>query len=164
MRWISWILVAVMLTTLAGCSSKFRHYNGPEVTRVLIYKESRTMYLMHHDEVLKTYDVGLGFEPLGHKEIRGDGKTPEGDYRVDRRNPNSEFHLSIGINYPNAEDRAYAKSIGKDPGGDIFIHGRPWKYRKGGADWTAGCVAVTNSEMEEVYSMVKTGTLVSIYP
>ena len=164
MRWISWILVAVMLTTLAGCSSKFRHYNGPEVTRVLIYKESRTMYLMHHDEVLKTYDVGLGFEPLGHKEIRGDGKTPEGDYRVDRRNPNSEFHLSIGINYPNAEDRAYAKSIGKNPGGDIFIHGRPWKYRKGGKDWTAGCVAVTNSEMEEVYSMVKTGTLVSIYP
>lgn len=164
MRWISWILVAVMLTTLAGCSSKFRSYNGPEVTRVLIYKENRTMYLMHHDEVLKTYNVGLGFEPLGHKEIKGDGKTPEGDYRVDRRNPNSEFHLSIGINYPNAEDRAYAKSNSKNPGGDIFIHGRPWKYRKGGTDWTAGCVAVTNSEMEEVYSMVRTGTLVSIYP
>lgn len=164
MRWISWILVAVMLTSLAGCSSKFRSYDGPEVTRVLIYKESRTMYLMHHEEVLKTYNVGLGFEPLGHKEIKGDGKTPEGDYRVDRRNPNSEFHLSIGINYPNAEDRAYAKSIGKEPGGDIFIHGRPWKYRSGGADWTAGCVAVTNNEMEEVYSMVRTGTLVSIYP
>ncbi|WP_127112998.1 L,D-transpeptidase family protein [Shimia sediminis] len=164
MRWISWIVVAVMLTTLAGCSSKFRSYDGPEVTRVLIYKESRTMYLMHHEEVLKTYNVGLGFEPLGHKEIKGDGKTPEGDYRVDRRNPNSEFHLSIGINYPNAEDRAYAKSIGKDPGGDIFIHGRPWKYRSGGEDWTAGCVAVTNNEMEEVYAMVRTGTVVSIYP
>lgn len=164
MRWISWIFVAVVLTTLAGCSSKFRYYDGPEVTRVLIYKESRTMYLMHHEEVLKAYNVGLGFEPLGHKEIKGDGKTPEGDYLVDRRNPNSEFHLSIGINYPNDADRAYAKSIGKDPGGDIFIHGRPWKYRGGGEDWTAGCVAVTNSEMEEVYSMVKTGTLVSIYP
>lgn len=164
MRWISWVLVALMLTGLAGCSSKFRSYDGPEVTRVLIYKESRTMYLMHHEEVLKTYEVGLGFEPLGHKEIKGDGKTPEGDYRVDRRNPNSEFHLSIGINYPNAEDRAYAKSIGKNPGGDIFIHGRPWKYRKGGDDWTAGCVAVTNDEMEEVYSMIRTGTLVSIYP
>lgn len=164
MRWISWVFVAAILTTLAGCSSKFLTYDGPEVTRVLIYKESRTMYLMHHDEVLKTYNVGLGFEPLGHKEIKGDGKTPEGNYRVDRRNPNSEFHLSIGINYPNAQDRAYAKSIGKDPGGDIFIHGRPWKYRKGGEDWTAGCVAVTNAEIEEVYSMVKTGTLVSIYP
>ena len=164
MRWISWVLVAVMLTTLAGCSSKFRIYTGPEVTRVLIYKESRTMYLMHNEDVLKAYNVGLGFEPVGHKQIKGDGKTPEGDYRVDRRNPNSEFHLSVGINYPNAEDRAYAKSIGKDPGGDIFIHGRPWKYRKGGNDWTAGCVAVTNAEIEEIYSMIKTGTLVSIYP
>ncbi|WP_299349063.1 L,D-transpeptidase family protein [uncultured Shimia sp.] len=163
MRWISWVLVAVMLTSLSACSSKFKTYDGPEVTRVLIYKENRKMYLMHNDEVLKTYDVGLGFEPLGHKEIRGDGKTPEGDYRVDRRNPNSEFHLSIGINYPNAQDVAYARSIGKDPGGDIFIHGRPWQYRKGGVDWTAGCVAVTNREMEEIYSMVGMGTVVSIY-
>lgn len=164
MRWLSLVLVGLMLTGLAGCSSKFRTYDGPEVTRVLIYKENRKMYLMHGEEVLKTYDVGLGFAPLGDKTIRGDGKTPEGDYRVDRRNPNSEFHLSIGINYPNAQDVAYANSIGKDPGGDIFIHGRPWKYRKGGQDWTAGCVAVTNREIEEVYSMVKTGTLVSIYP
>lgn len=164
MRWISLVLVTLLLTGLAGCSSKFRTYNGPEVTRVLIYKENRKMYLMHHDEVLKTYDVGLGFEPLGHKQIKGDGKTPEGDYRVDRRNPNSEFHLSVGIDYPNAADRAYAKSIGKNPGGDIFIHGRPWKYRKGGQDWTAGCVAVTNDEIEEAYSMIRIGTLVSIYP
>ncbi|SHJ85377.1 L,D-transpeptidase catalytic domain [Shimia gijangensis] len=163
MRWIGIALVAVMLTGLAGCSSKFKTYDGPEVTRVLIYKENRKMYLMHNEEVLKAYDVGLGFAPEGDKTVRGDGRTPEGDYRVDRRNPNSEFHLSIGIDYPNAEDRAYARSIGKDPGGDIFIHGRPWKYRKGGEDWTAGCVAVTNSEIEDVYSMIKVGTLVSIY-
>lgn len=164
MRWITVALVAVMLTGLAGCSSKFKTYNGPEVTRVLIYKENRKMYLMHNEDVLKAYDIGLGFTPEGDKTISGDGRTPEGDYRVDRRNPNSEFHLSIGIDYPNAQDVAYAKSIGKDPGGDIFIHGRPWKYRKGGQDWTAGCVAVTNSEMEDVYSMVRVGTLVSIYP
>lgn len=164
MRWIAVVLVTVMLTGLAGCSSKFKSYNGPEVTRILIYKESRTMYLMHNEEVLKAYDVGLGFTPEGHKTVRGDGRTPEGDYRVDRRNPNSEFHLSIGINYPNADDVAYAKSIGKNPGGDIFIHGRPWEYRKGGVDWTAGCVAVTNNQMEDIYSMVKLGTLVSIYP
>lgn len=164
MRWIAVVLVTVMLTGLAGCSSKFKSYNGPEVTRILIYKESRTMYLMHNEDVLKAYDVGLGFTPEGHKTVRGDGRTPEGDYRVDRRNPNSEFHLSIGINYPNADDVAYAKSIGKNPGGDIFIHGRPWEYRKGGVDWTAGCVAVTNNQMEDIYSMVKMGTLVSIYP
>ena len=164
MRWIAVVLVTLMLTGLAGCSSKFKSYNGPEVTRILIYKESRTMYLMHNEEVLKAYDVGLGFAPDGHKTVRGDGRTPEGDYRVDRRNPNSEFHLSIGINYPNADDVAYAKSIGKSPGGDIFIHGRPWEYRKGGVDWTAGCVAVTNNQMEDIYSMVKMGTQVSIYP
>lgn len=164
MRWISVVLVTLLLTGIAGCSSKFKSYNGPEVTRILIYKESRTMYLMHGEEVLKAYEVGLGFTPGGDKTVRGDGRTPEGDYRVDRRNPNSEFHLSIGIDYPNADDVAYARSIGQNPGGDIFIHGRPWKYRKGGQDWTAGCVAVTDRQIEEVYSMVKTGTLVSIYP
>jgi len=164
MRWLSMVLVAVMLTGLAGCASKFKTYNGPEVTRVVIYKESRKMYLLHGQEVLKAYDVGLGFAPNGDKTIRGDGRTPEGDYQVDRRNPNSEFHLSIGIDYPNADDVAYAKSIGKNPGGDIFIHGRPWKYRKGGQDWTAGCIAVTNREIEDIYAMVKTGTLVSIFP
>ena len=164
MRWLSMVLVAVMLTGLAGCASKFKTYNGPEVTRVVIYKESRKMYLLHGQEVLKTYDIGLGFAPNGDKTIRGDGRTPEGDYLVDRRNPNSEFHLSIGIDYPNEQDVAYAKSIGENPGGDIFIHGRPWKYRKGGRDWTAGCIAVTNWEIEDIYAMVKTGTVVSIYP
>lgn len=163
MRWLSMTLVALMLTGLAGCSSKFKSYDGPEVTRVLIYKENRKLYLMHGEDVLKTYDVGLGFAPDGDKTVRGDGRTPEGDYLVDRRNPGSEFHLSVGISYPNGDDIAYAKSIGKNPGGDIFIHGRPWKYRKGGQDWTAGCIAVTNREIEEIYSMVGKGTLVSIY-
>ncbi|WP_372884413.1 murein L,D-transpeptidase family protein [Shimia sp.] len=163
MRWLSMAFVALVLTGLAGCSSKFKTYNGPEVTRVLVYKESRKMYLMHGEQVLKTYDVGLGFAPVGDKAKRGDGKTPEGDYRIDRRNPNSEFHLSIGIDYPNARDLADAESAGEDPGGDIFIHGRPWKYRDGGQDWTAGCIAVTNDEMEDIYAMVRDGTLVSIY-
>ncbi len=164
MRLLMITLSALLVLGLAGCESKFKSYNGPEVTRVLIYKESRKMYLMHGKEVLKTYDVGLGFTPSGDKTVRGDGKTPEGDYRIDRRNPNSQFHLSLGISYPNAADVAYAHSIGQKPGGDIFIHGRPWKYRKGGRDWTAGCVAVTNKEIEEAYSMVKIGTPVSIYP
>ncbi|MEQ9692818.1 L,D-transpeptidase family protein [Shimia sp. SDUM112013] len=159
------IAVALLLVIgLTACSSKFKTYNGPEVTRVLIYKENRTMYLMHHDSVLKKYDVGLGFAPVGHKKVEGDGKTPEGNYFIDRRNPNSEFHLSIGISYPNSADRAYAHSLGKSPGGDIFIHGRPKKYQNGKRDWTAGCVAVTDKEMEDVYAMVRNGTLVSIYP
>lgn len=164
MRWLSILVAALALIGLSGCTSKFKTYSGPEVTRVLVYKESRKMYLMHGDVTLKTYDIGLGFAPSGDKTIRGDGRTPEGEYRVDRRNPNSEFHLSIGIDYPNAQDVAHAESIGKNPGGDIFIHGRPWKYRNGGQDWTAGCIAVSNREIEEIYAMVKTGTVISIYP
>ncbi len=162
MRILALLFIAVF--ALSACSSsKFETYNGPEVTRVLVYKEKRKMYLMHGTRALRSYDVGLGFGPTGHKQREGDGRTPEGEYRIDRRNPNSAFHLSIGISYPNAEDRAYARARGFSPGGDIFIHGRPWKYRKGGVDWTAGCIAVTNKEMQEIYAMVKNGTPITIY-
>ncbi|MBR9841573.1 MAG: L,D-transpeptidase family protein [Rhodobacteraceae bacterium] len=157
-------MLMLSLVGLSGCASKFKTYNGPEVTRVLVYKENRKMYLMHHDEVLVSYDIGLGFAPVGDKEIEGDGKTPEGNYVIDRRNPNSEFHLSIGVSYPDEGDKAHANTLGKRPGGDIFIHGRPWRYRDGGQDWTAGCIAVTNKEIEDIYAMVRNGTMISIYP
>lgn len=164
MRFLSFLLAGLIVVGLAGCASKFKTYDGPEITRVLIYKESRKMYLMHHDQALKQYDVGLGFAPAGHKSVEGDGRTPEGAYRINRRNPNSEFHLSIGISYPNADDRAYAHARGQSPGGDIFIHGRPSKYSGGGQDWTAGCIAVTNDEIEDVYAMVHNGTPITIFP
>ncbi|WP_239113190.1 L,D-transpeptidase family protein [Shimia biformata] len=157
-------MASILVVGLGGCSSKFKTYNGPEVTRVLVYKENRSMYLMHHDKVLKKYDIGLGFQPSGHKQHEGDGRTPEGAYLIDRRNPNSEFHLSLGISYPNETDRARASAIGKSPGGDIFIHGGPNRYIRGTKDWTAGCVAVSDSEIEDIYAMVKTGTPVMIYP
>ncbi|MGR3320514.1 MAG: L,D-transpeptidase family protein [Pseudooceanicola sp.] len=163
MRYIRLLLVLTLALGAAACS-KFRHYDGPEVTRVVVYKEQRKMHLLHHDTVLKSYDFGLGFAPVGHKQFRNDGRTPEGHYVIDRRNPNSQFHLSVGISYPNRSDREYASTQGKSPGGDIFIHGRPWKYRKGGQDWTAGCIAVTNREIEEIYAMVRNGTPISIYP
>ncbi len=158
------LMLMLALIGLSGCASKFKVYNGPEVTRILVYKENRKMYLMHHEEVLASYDIGLGFAPVGSKEVEGDGKTPEGDYVIDRRNPNSEFHLSIGVSYPNEEDTKNAELLGEKPGGDIFIHGRPWKYRDGGQDWTAGCIAVTNKEIEDIYAMVRDGTEISIYP
>jgi len=163
MRFLRFALVAILLVGVVSCS-KFETYRGPEVTRVLINKGDRVMHLMHHDKALKSYRVGLGFAPRGHKAVEGDGRTPEGEYRIDRRNPNSEFHLSIGISYPNTQDRAAARAIGKSPGGDIFIHGRPWQYRKGGQDWTAGCIAVTNSEIQEIYAMVRNGTPITINP
>ena len=164
MRFFSWILLLVGALALSGCASKFKRYYGPEVTRVIVFKEQRIKHLLHNDKALKTYNIGLGFEPLGHKNFEGDGRTPEGEYIINRRNPNSQFYLSIGISYPNENDIAFAKSQGKKPGGDIFIHGRPQKYAKAGRDWTAGCIAVTNREMEEIYSMVKDGTPISIYP
>lgn len=165
MRAIRVFFILFLVLGLAACGqkSKFKTYNGPEVTEVQVHKADRKMYLLSNDKVLKTYDIGLGFAPIGHKQFEGDGKTPEGSYKISYKNPNSEYHLSLRINYPNADDRAYASSMGKSPGGDIVIHGGPKRkvYRK---DWTAGCVAVTDKEMEVIYSMVKEGTPIHIFP
>ena len=164
MRILQFLMLALLAMTLAGCSSKFKTYNGPEVTQVVVNKGARRMYLLHETEVLKAYDIGLGFAPVGHKQVEGDGKTPEGTYIIDRRNPNSSFHLSIGVSYPNEEDRAVARELGKSPGGDIFIHGKPRKYRKMPQDWTWGCISVSDREIEDIYAMVKNGTPISINP
>ncbi len=156
------MIVAAM--ALAGCASKFKTYDGPEVTRVLVFKEARKMYLLHERRVLRSFDFELGFAPTGHKTMEGDGRTPEGQYLIDRRNPNSSFHLSLGISYPNARDVEVARGLGVSPGGDIFIHGTPNRFSQGQDDWTWGCIAVTNREMEDIYAMVRTGTPISIYP
>jgi murein L,D-transpeptidase YafK len=134
--------------------------------RIEVHKSERRMYLLHNDEVLRSYRVGLGFTPSGHKAHEGDGRTPEGIYVIDRQNPQSAFHLSLGISYPNATDVQNARMSGKSPGGDIFIHGRANKHklRNRGWDWTDGCIAVTDREMEEIYSMVRVGTVIALYP
>lgn len=156
------VLVAI---ALAGCGSKFKTYNGPEVTRVIVQKDDRRLFLMHNDKVLKSYPVELGFAPRGHKRFEGDGKTPEGVYYIDRHNPNSAFHLSLGISYPNARDRALARKAGKSPGGDIFIHGRPnANPRDRRKDWTEGCISLKNRHIEWVYAMVDNGTQVVLTP
>lgn len=120
------------------------------------------MQLLHHNGLLKQYAVDLGFAPEGHKVQEGDGRTPEGAYRIDRRNPQSRFHLSLGISYPNATDVARARELGVSPGGDIFIHGTP-KVWLGNPDWTWGCIAVKNEEMDEIFAMVQTETKIFIY-
>lgn len=151
--------------TLAGCGTgKFRRYDGPEVTRLRLHKGQRKLFLDHGLKVLAAYDVGLGFAPEGHKRFEGDGRTPEGAYVIDRRNPDSKFHLSIGISYPNAEDQAFAAAQGLSPGGDIFIHGGPRKGidPMGVRDWTAGCIATTDREIETIYAMVRDGTPIEI--
>lgn len=167
MRFIRVILVLVAAFGLVACGapSKFKRYYGPEVTRVEVHKAARRMYLFHHDDVLKSYRVGLGFAPAGHKAFEGDGRTPEGAYVIDRRNPNSRFHLSIGISYPNEQDIAVARAAGRSPGGDIFIHGQAGRHlARNRWDWTDGCIAVTDKEMEDIYAMVRDGTPIFIYP
>ena len=157
----------IVLSLAAGLSActKFRSYDGPEVTRIVVMKAERRMYLLHDETVLRSFEIDLGFAPEGHKQFEGDGRTPEGSYFIDRRNPNSDFHLSLGISYPSRDDRVRASAMGQDPGGDIFIHGGPPRGSdRNRKDWTAGCISVTNREVEDIYAMVRTGTPIDIYP
>ncbi|HKQ89031.1 MAG TPA: L,D-transpeptidase family protein [Candidatus Acidoferrales bacterium] len=143
---------------------------GPvSADRIFIVKSSRTMTLLHGKEVLKVYKIALGTQPRGAKQRQGDHRTPEGRYRVDSKNPHSRFHLALHLSYPNAIDRENASRLGVNPGGNIEIHGLPAGYAWVGAmqhrfDWTDGCIAVTNHEIEEIYPMVPVGTLVEIKP
>ena len=151
------LIAGLSATGLVACGRDLSHL--PQVDGVLIQKTERRMFLIKENLALKTYAIDLGFEPAGHKVSEGDGRTPEGYYTIDRKNPNSSFHLSLGISYPNEEDIARAEELGVDPGGDIFIHGRPnGRYRRNDPDWTAGCIAVRNREIEEIYWMVPVGT------
>ncbi|MDO5643249.1 MAG: L,D-transpeptidase family protein [Paracoccus sp. (in: a-proteobacteria)] len=147
---------------------RFLSYDGPKVTQVVVNKSDRRMYMLSGQTVLRSYKVELGNQPLGHKQFEGDGKTPEGVYFIDRFNPRSAYHLSVGINYPRPQDTAHAMAAGRKPGGDIFFHGRGrdghLALRDGKADWTAGCIAVEDSEIEEIYAMLSTGTQVVINP
>ena len=159
-----------LLALLAACGkppSKFKTYNGPPVTQIVVNKGARRMYLLNNQTVLKSYDIGLGNAPIGHKQFEGDGKTPEGVYFIDRFNPRSQYHLSVGVSYPAERDAAFAEALGRQPGGDIFIHG--WGP-EGNAlapkrrDWTAGCIAVKDEEIEEIYAMVRGGIPIIINP
>ncbi|MBF9045679.1 L,D-transpeptidase family protein [Rhodobacterales bacterium LSUCC0031] len=153
----------------AGCTvPTFSSFSSPEataaeVTRIEVHKSKRRMYLLSHEQVVRSYKIDLGFAPDGHKTQEGDGRTPEGRYYIDRRNPNSAYYLSIGISYPNSADRAQAAARGVSPGGDIFIHGTPREFRRK-RDWTAGCIAVTDREMREIYTMVPMRTVIDIFP
>lgn len=139
---------------------------GP-MDRILIEKSARRMTAYRNGQALKTYDVALGFAPLGDKHREGDGRTPEGIFRIDRKNPASAYHLSLGIDYPRASDRARAAAAGVDPGGDIFIHGQPNPLPDGvtlPGDWTAGCIAISDTEMRELFAATQIGTEVEIRP
>ena len=137
--------------------------------KVLIEKKERRLTLLLKGEVIKSYKIALGGNPVGPKERQGDNKTPEGTYIIDARNSNSEYHLSLHISYPNEKDKMRAKELGVSPGGNIMIHGIKNGLAWVGAshakfDWTKGCIAVTDQEMQEIYRLVPNGTIVEIRP
>jgi len=137
--------------------------------KIFVEKATRTMTLLRGNVTVRSFRIALGKNPEGRKVQEGDGRTPEGIYIIDWRNPKSAFHLSLHISYPNPGDKARAAALGVAPGGDIMIHGVKDEMRGLGADhrlidWTEGCIAVTNEEIEEIWSMVPDGTVVEIVP
>jgi murein L,D-transpeptidase YafK len=134
---------------------------------VLVDKSERTLTLFAGGQAFRTYrSIQFGDTPQGHKRFQGDERTPEGRYTIHTRNPNSAYHLSLRISYPNAQDRAYAADRGRSPGGDIFIHGQPNGLRAGRVpgDWTDGCIAVSNAQIEELWVLIADGTPIEIRP
>jgi murein L,D-transpeptidase YafK len=137
------------------------------VDKIVIEKSARRMLLLRDGQTLREYRIALGFSPEGDKLRQGDGRTPEGTFRIDRRNDSSRYHLSLGLDYPRPTDRARAATGGYDPGGDIMIHGQPNALPDNSmvrGDWTAGCIAVSNTEMREIWSVTQVGTVVEIQP
>ena len=149
------------LTTTTVVLSETR---SQKVTEIVVKKSKRKLYLFNGDQIIRSYKIDLGFAPDGHKNFEGDGKTPEGSYKIDRKNANSKYYLSVGISYPNRKDRQFAEVKGKLPGGDIFIHGTDKPFRWFQRDWTAGCIALSNKEISEIYNLVKIGTPIFIEP
>jgi murein L,D-transpeptidase YafK len=139
------------------------------VDRLVVYKQQRKLVLLSQGKELRSYKIALGGQPIGPKTRHGDHRTPEGAYILDSQNPNSHFYKAFHISYPNPKDLAAAKKSGASPGGDIMLHGLPKEYAWVGKahvlhDWTDGCIAVTNEEMDELWKLVRVGTPIEIKP
>ena len=143
--------------------------DGTTIDSIEVYKSERKMHVYSDGKLLKTYTISLGKNPIGAKQFEGDNKTPEGIYTINAKNPNSGYHKNLGISYPEAKDISLANQLGKPTGGDVKIHGirngsgfigkfQRWK------DWTAGCIAVTDPEMDELYHATSIGATIKILP
>ena len=161
-----WLLLVPGLFAVAPASQASEF---PVAEKIVIEKEKRKLHLIKGDEIFRTFDIALGFVPVGDKLAEGDNKTPEGTYMLDTRNPDSDYFLSIHISYPNHRDRREARSKGVAPGGQIMIHGQPNEptysaayYRK--QDWTNGCIAVSNSDMIDIWLMTPNDVPIEILP
>jgi murein L,D-transpeptidase YafK len=157
-----WLLLCLLLASSPLLA-------GPAIDQLLVHKHERRLEVISAGEVIRSYRVSLGRQPVGHKQQVGDNRTPEGIYTIDWRHRSPQFNLSMHLDYPNLKDRAAAYERGVDPGGMIMIHGTPvddeypeWFFT--GLDWTNGCIALTNSDMRELWDLVPDGTLVEIRP
>jgi murein L,D-transpeptidase YafK len=142
---------------------------GTKIDKLVVIKSERIMEAYSGDELIKTYKIALGRHPVGDKQAQGDKRTPEGEYIINDRNANSGYHKNLGVSYPDKADRAAAKALGVDPGGEIKIHGLKNGIGAIGKfhrllDWTAGCIAVTDQEVDELYDAVENGTPIIIKP
>jgi murein L,D-transpeptidase YafK len=161
--------LAAFVVAAALAASPLQAQEARLVDRVVVLKSRRLLELLHQGRVIKSYPIDLGRDPLGPKLRQGDNRTPEGIYRIDRRQAVSRYHLALHISYPSAADAARARSQQLDPGGAVFIHGfppgfdlaDPAAFQK---DWTAGCIAVSNRAIEEIWREVADGTVVEIRP
>lgn len=156
-----------VISVMAGWPAKATDF--PVADMVVVEKAKRRLHLFKDGEILRTFRIALGMAPVGDKEEEGDFRTPEGRYILDARNPNSEFFLSVHVSYPNLDDVREARVRGVDPGGAIMIHGQPnlptrseTYYRT--QDWTNGCIAVSNSDMIDIWLMTTTATPIEIRP
>ncbi|MBN2887564.1 MAG: L,D-transpeptidase family protein [Chromatiaceae bacterium] len=171
----NWRLLLSGLALAAVCTACSTSSTAPEtgsVDRVVVHKAARQLELWRDGEIIRRYRIALGGAPLGHKFREGDERTPEGDYLLDWRNPNSNFYKSIHISYPSPGDRLASRELGhKNPGGMIMLHGLPnyvqsqrVRQEYAGRDWTNGCIAVQNHEMDEIWNLVPDGTPIRILP
>ena len=163
------LLTGVVLALLSGPTWAQVTSKPLHADRVVVLKKERTLQLLSQGRVVKAYRVALGGDPVGPKACQGDHQTPEGIYVLDSRNVHSQFYRSIHISYPSVRDRAAARARGVPPGGDVFVHGLPKGYGWVGSshrlkDWTDGCIAVTNEEIDEIWAAVEDGTPIEIRP
>ena len=165
------IILFLFLLLLSGSAVQAQEDSNLPVDNILVNKADRKLYLKNGDKVIKQYRIALGGEPIGPKEREGDNKTPEGQYFIEAHNPYSSYHLSLRISYPNEEQKKKAKENNYSAGGDIMIHGLPnklpntlFKLVHFSMDWTQGCIAVTDEEIEEIYKLVPDKTPILITP
>ena len=165
----TWLLVVTPLFWAGAGNANDLSPHYDQADRVVVVKSERKLYLYKDDAVLRSFDIALGLVPEGPKRRAGDFRTPEGRYHLETKNPYSDYFLSIRVSYPSPQDRARAHAEGVDPGGDIMIHGQPndpsdSAIRAHGGDWTDGCIAVSNSDMVDIWLMTGEPTPIEIRP